>query len=365
MREDLVYLDRLATLVGRLGLDTDTTPTMAVAYAPSAAARMRDGVRRLASWTRAAKLDQALAWVLDQPTHGIGIPLSCRSVAQLQDPAQTAQQLRESTPLALDEVMSAHLLDAPSGGVVVVKLSHLVADASDADRVFAEVCALLDGTAAEPTVYALDRRRSVDLYARPSAAAAVVEELGELPVARRCGARGRGEVRTLDVRVPERHSFSSLLSVACRALAPVVGDDQIWSYPLTPPEDRDHPGYFAQVKQVKVSAGATEPLIATRRARARIEALGRFSEGDAPALAGRLSRARTPRLVLSATSFYRTNTTVLRPLRTVSHRSLDDVRLLWDRSHSPDGALRLQYKTRFLDAPEAQDLARRLESFAS
>ncbi|GAB3285511.1 hypothetical protein [Kineosporia babensis] len=355
----------MADLVTRLGLDSDTTPSVSWRVPAGPRETLRTQLARIEAWLRAAAVDRALAWVLDCEQSDIGVDITIEAADHLVSPAATAQASRGSVPLDLSTVFRAHYVDAANGdGVLTLKVSHLIADAVDARDLFVAATRFLAGDGAALGMYTFESASALELYAVPGAdEAAVGAMLGEVPDPVRPGLGGLGEVATAVAQVGAEHRFDTLLAALARAVEPIVGPDQIWTYPYTRRRFRDRRGYFAEIKSIRIPTSVGDLGATVSAARTRAESLGRYSEGDFPALARRLAQSRSPRLVLSDTSFYRVPDSPFEYLPTYSRRSLDDIRFLWDRSPAADGELRVQYKRRFLNAHEAGDLTHRIERF--
>ena len=265
--------------------------------------------------------------------------------------------------LATDTVLSVHLARVGTDIVVVARVSHLIADAQDAADVFSSLAAVITGLEPELKHYDFSLREHERLHAVPQAPEEVVYRClgGARPhEPQRRGPVGVGTVETLTVQLSERNaSFDWMLACAARALCPLIGPDQVWRYPFTPPTARAVRGYHVQIKSIRVAIDGCE-MTSIAKTRALLQDAGRHSEGDTPALHRALAIARQPRLVLAVTCFYRGAHPGLLDIPTVSRRSLDDVRLQWDRTR-PRHELRMQYKTALLDPDEAHGVRSRLE----
>jgi hypothetical protein len=347
-------------------LDCDINHRAAYVGSP-AEARSRDGstFHQLIADTG---LSRALAYVLGISEADVEIGFEWSDDILQDDPlvlSKAASAYHNGHPLRMEEALRVWFCKTTEDRTLVfLKLNHLAGDALDAVHLFKMICGYLtlegDRLAGYFTRLPEFQKRFSGL---PVANLSEAEDLvGEVPSNHLNGVPVIAATGSQLVPLRDGLGFDEIVQAVLLSIAPALGDHILLHYPFIPRDFRRAPGCYTEIKPLAikgVSGNKCAPEVLRQKRRA-VESLGCFDASELAMMNRELTRNRTPRIVISDTSFFQHDSEAFAWLPTDSRRTFDDMKFYLDRTCPGRNLLKFQWKKKFMSPPAADDVVLRL-----
>lgn len=347
-------------------LDCDINHRAAYVGSPAEArARDESAFRQLVANTG---LTRALAHVLDISEADVDIGFEWSGDILPDDPlvlSRAASAYHNDHPLRMEEALRVWFcMTTENRTLVLLKLNHMAGDALDAVHLFMMICEYL----------ALERDHLPEYFARlpefqkrfsglPVANLREAEQLvGEVPSNRLSAVPVIAATESHLIPLRDGLGFDEIVQAVILSIAPDLGDHILLHYPFIPRDFRRAPGCYTEIKPLTVNGLNSSECTpeAIRQKRRAVESLGCFDASELSTMNRELARKRTPRIVVTDTSFFQNGSEAFDWLPTNSDRTFDDMKFYVDRTCPGRNLMRFQWKKKFMSSPAADSVVLRL-----